>query len=60
MNRGTVIDHFLKKWEDAEKTDYIRKPFALALLETWKWVDDRENPREVVEDGNDSTNSENN
>lgn len=52
MNRGTVIEHFLKNWEYAEKTDYIRKPFAWALLETWKWVDEREKPREVVEDGN--------
>ena len=52
MNRGTVIEHFLKNWEYAEKTDYIRKPFAWAVYQTWKWVDEREKPRKEQEDGN--------
>lgn len=53
MTRGTVIDHFLRNLDYAQRTASISKPFSWALLETWKWVDEHEKPREVVEDGND-------
>lgn len=53
MTRGVVIEHFLRNWDYAQRTAYIRKPFSWALYETWKWVDNREKTREVVEDGKD-------
>lgn len=51
MTRGVVIEHFLRNWDYAQRTASISKPFSWALLETWKWVDKREEEREVVEDG---------
>ena len=42
---GNTIAYLEKKLEEAEKSDYVEKPFSWALYQTWKWVDQKEQPR---------------
>ena len=42
---GNTIAYLEKKLEEAEKSDYVEKPLSWALYQTWKWVDQQEQPR---------------
>lgn len=49
MTMGVIVDRILKYHADGLLNPHIRKPFAWAVLETWKWVDEHEKPREVID-----------
>lgn len=49
MSIGQIIDRFLKEYNNAIKWDYVHKPKAYALYQTWKWVDAEEKPRQREE-----------
>lgn len=53
MTIGRIMDFILRKHTEAVLNPTVQKPYAWALYKTWKWVDENEKPREVVEDGND-------
>lgn len=40
-----IIDKIAEFRKQALSGDYIQKPFAWALYQTWKWVDQNEKPR---------------
>lgn len=42
-----VIDKFMENLDTAFKRNYVRKPHAWALYETWKWVDENEKERQT-------------
>ena len=42
MTIGKIIDKILDYYFDAVSNDAIRKPYAWAVYQTWKWVDARE------------------
>ena len=42
---GKAIDYFMEKLKYAYDHDYIYKPTAWALYETWKWADKNEKSR---------------
>ena len=48
MTIGKIIDRILKYHAEGLLTPYIKKPWAWAVFETWKWVDEHEKPREAV------------
>lgn len=52
MTIGEIIDKVIKYHAEALLRTDIRKPFAWALYKTWKWVDEKEKERAVLEDGN--------
>jgi hypothetical protein len=51
MTIGRIMEFILRKHVEALLNPSIHKPFAWALYETWKWVDENEKPRKVVENG---------
>lgn len=54
MTVGTIIDRILRYHTEALLAPHIRKPFAWAVLETWKWVDEHEKARQEAKDGADN------
>ncbi len=54
-----IIDKIAEFRKQALSGDYIQKPFAWALYQTWKWVDQNEKPRSLTMDARhiDSSNS---
>lgn len=48
MNRKTVERIFEKNYQTALKLEYIRKPYAWALYQTWEEVDKKEKKRGLV------------
>lgn len=42
---GNTIAYLEKKLEEAERSNYVEKPLSWALYQTWKWVDQQEQPR---------------
>lgn len=48
MDRKTVERIFEKNYQTALKLEYIRKPYAWALYQTWEEVDKKEKKRELV------------
>lgn len=53
MTIGRIMDFMLRKHTEAVLNPNVQKPYAWALYKTWKWVDENEKPRKVLEDGND-------
>ena len=45
MTLGQVLDKFISNRDKALKRNYIDKPIAWALYETWKWADAYEKNR---------------
>lgn len=41
-----AVDVFLQYYHKAAKSDYIHKPVAWALYQTWKEIDKNEKPKE--------------
>ena len=52
MTIGKILDFMLMKHTGAVLNPMVNKPFAWAVYQTWKWVDENEKPRKVVENGN--------
>lgn len=48
MTIGKVIDRILKYHAEALIRADIQKPFAWAVYQTWKWVDEHEKSRKAV------------
>ena len=46
-NEVKAIDDFLKELETARANEYIRKPIAWALYQTWKKYNEIEKPRRI-------------
>ena len=53
MTIGRIVDFMLKKHTEALLNPMIYKPYAWAVYQTWKWVNENEKPREVMDNGND-------
>ena len=50
MKADTAIKEFYKNLGKAKVMSYINKPISWALYQTWKWADEREKPRGVDND----------
>lgn len=49
MTIGRIMDFILRKHTEAVLNPNVQKPYAWAIYQTWKWVDENEKPRKVVE-----------
>ena len=45
MTKEKALEYFNKKLEEAQSSEYVNKPIAWALHQTWKYVDEREPSR---------------
>lgn len=45
MTIGKIIDYFISFYYQAKDNSYIHKPYAWALYQTWKLVDEKEKGR---------------
>ena len=52
MTIGRIMDFILRKHTEAVLNPIVQKPYAWAIYQTWKWVDENEKPREVADNGN--------
>ncbi|MBQ7222380.1 MAG: hypothetical protein IJS02_02815 [Bacteroidales bacterium] len=51
-----IVRRIINYHGEAIRGTFIRKPWAWALYQTWKWMDEHEKPREV-EGGEDDSSS---
>ena len=45
MTIGKVVDYFIREYNMAMDNNYVEKPISYALYQTWKWLDEKEKPR---------------
>lgn len=61
MTLGKIIDKLLKYHAEALVNPNIHKPYAFAVYQTWKWVDEHEKARQlIVQKGGDTDECNNN
>ena len=45
MTIGQIVNKILEYHGKAIKSNYIKKPLAWSVYQTWKWVDEHEKPK---------------
>lgn len=53
MTLKLAIQYLTKKYDLAQQNEYIKKPLAWALYQTWKYVDSKEKARSCRTDKED-------